>query len=240
MLRRKALLIGNSVVPPALPGVIKDLEKYKRFLISNNGGAWEENEILISLNEGYNEILQKVRNVSFVDFSFVLIAGHGEHRIINNHSAGETHFWISNNQAIPVSYCFPTTTKSLVLIDVCREIVKVNKAVMDYAESHQMFKSMGMSREEYRKKYDDAIISNPDGRITLFSCDLNQTAGDNGDGGVFSNNLLHSVSNNRQGNVITIDVAFNFAREKTHKENFPQSPVMDAGRRRHFYPFGLT
>ncbi|MDI7211850.1 caspase [Leptospira santarosai] len=240
MLKRKALLLGNSIVPPSLAGVKKDIVKYKDFLSSNNGGAWENSEILISLNEDFNTILQKVREISFADFSFVLIAGHGEHRITNNNQRGETHLWISNSDAIPVSYCYPTTTKSLIIIDVCREVVRVNKVVLDYSESFPFSKSMGISREEYRKRYENSIISNPEGRITLFSCDLNQAAGDNGDGGVFSNNLLYSVSNDRQGNVISVDKAFDFAKEKTLKENFPQSPTIDAGRRKHFYPFGLT
>jgi len=244
-LKRKALLIGNSKVTPPLPGVEKDLLRYENFLITNYGGAWNNSEIIVSLNDDYSTLLTKKNNLNGADYSFVLIAGHGRHEKNQTFSGikEETCLWINENDTIPVSDLFPTVRRCTILVDVCRNIVHIMKAFSKaefYTEAIKRRDGLYLTREEYRNKYDRTIINCPENRIIMYSCNIDQTAGDDGDGGVFSNNMLNTVKCDNRGSVIDILTAFNFAKIKTLQDHYPQNPQINYGRTREFFPFGLT
>jgi hypothetical protein len=241
-IRRKALLIGNSQVTPNLPGVEKDLRRYTSFLISNQGGAWEQDEITISLNEDHSTISYKCDLLRDADYSFVLIAGHGRHEITSNGDE-ETCIWIDEDTTVPVKKYFPRVAKGTILVDVCRNIVYLMEKAWGY---DTLIKSLSredgilLTRAEYRARFDQHVINCPENRIVMFSCGMNQSAGDNGDGGIFSNNMLRAISKDNRGDIIDMYSAFSFARDKTLEDNYPQQPVLHAGRTRDFFPFGLT
>lgn len=238
---RRALLIGNSNVTPKLPGVEADLRRYKSFLLSNNGGAWEDDEIQVSLNDSHSEIIRRKRLLNGSDYSFVLIAGHGRHEISSDKNQ-ETCIWITEDQTVPVKEYFPMVNKSTIIVDVCRNVVKLNKSLVESA----LFKSFSrtdtayLSRKQYRERYDDQINKCGEIRVIMFSCDVNQEAGDDGNGGIFSINMLNSVPKNNLGHVIDVVQSFNDAHKHTNADNFPQNPVISAGRGRDFFPFGLS
>lgn len=237
---RKALLIGNSNVEPALAGVEKDIKRYKDYLLSNYGGAWEKEEIIISLNENTSEIILKKEELVGVDYAFVLISGHGEHRKDQTGNS-ETFFWFSNKHAESVKKYFPKVTRSVIVIDVCREL----RVIKSLSEDHLMeyatcTASRKMSREECRKIFDNHVMSCPESRIVLYSCGIGQGAGDDGTGGIFSVALLNSFERNDRGNVINIFNAFQSAKTITVKNNYPQTPTIATGREREFFPFGIS
>lgn len=244
-INRKALLIGSSNVSPPLPGVEEDLKRYCYFLYSNNGGAWEKNEIIISLNESRTEILNKVRYINNSDFAFILIAGHGEYRLYNNNAYDEksgTYYYITDTDAIHIKYLFPRVIKSIIITDVCR--VKVYIDSLKKSLNERLFSRMDdgqlLDRSDYRRIYDNQIINSPQARMVLFSCGADQEAGDNGEGGVFSRALLNSYNVDNCGNVVSIKEAFDYAKNYVYENNYPQLPEMDSGRGRIFFPFAIT
>jgi len=242
---RKAILIGCSNVPPELPGVEEDIQRYFNFLISNNGGAWETGEITISLNNNETELYRKFKPMEDADFAFVLIAGHGEHRIYNhdpNHYKTGTYYCSSDENVILVKNLFPRVLRSVVLVDVCREYKyykemkkSISTKLFSMTESAPL-----LERKDYRAMYDNHILNCPEARVVLYSCSPNQEAADNGDGGAFSKSLLRSVKYDGRGSVITIKNAFDYAKQYVYENHYPQLPIMEAGRGRSFFPFALT
>ncbi len=79
--KRCAILIGNDRWGGKfLPGVSKDIEALKQFILSPEGGSWNETEIL-ELNsphqaEYFFDILSEVAQKS--EYVFIYFAGHGE------------------------------------------------------------------------------------------------------------------------------------------------------------------
>ena len=248
MLKRKALLIGCSNVPPELPGVIEDLKRYKNFLASNNGGAWNTNEIITSLNDDNDNILNKFKLLNNADFVFMLIAGHGEHRIFNNDeydSRSGTYYYHNKNritEPILVGLLFPRVKRSLIIVDVCRKKEYFEDLKKSVREG--FFSSMEsgdvLSREAYRSIYDDTIANCPEARIVAYSCSQNQEAGDNGNGGIFSRALLNSYKPDGSGRIVNIKQAFDYTQKYVNDNNYPQMPLLEGGRGRVFFPFALT
>jgi hypothetical protein len=242
---RKAILIGSSEVLPELPGVEKDIERYYDFLISNNGGAWEGNEILVSLNEGISEISRKLDGFTNVDFAFVLIAGHGEFRIYNNDpndSRSGTYYYITEADQIIVKKLFPRVLRSVIIVDVCREYVHIKDIKKSLRDSFFSSKESArlLSREHYRALYDKQIMTCSEARMVLYSCRPDQEAGDDGDGGVFSKALLTSYKDDGLGRTLSIKDAFDYTKTYVSENHYPQVPVMLGGRGRMFFPFAIS
>jgi len=243
---RKAILIGSSEVSPELPGVESDMKRYYDFLISNNGGAWEEDEILVSLNEKKQYIFQKLNSLTDIDFAFILIAGHGEFQIYNNDfndSRTGTYYYITETDIILLNRLFPQVLRSLIIVDVCRENIYINEQKSQ--KDSRIFNLSGkninrLHREDYRALYDEQIRKCPQARTILYSCKPDQTAGDNGDGGFFSKALLKSYRNDGLGDIISCKEAFDYAKTYVYENHYPQLPIMYGGRGRIFFPFALS
>ena len=242
MATRQAILIGAAKVKPELPGVIVDIKDIKNFLLSNLGGAWKETEIVTLIDQPTADINKALDIAKYKDYVFITCSGHGEHQI--GKGLDETVMYLNEKETMSISSINPKNKRHFVVVDVCRHIVKIEKetrrAVMD-----AFMESAKKSFIDYRKIFDDAIMANSEGRIVGYSCDINQSAGDDGSGGVFTQELLNAPrnftpSNNSPYGIVRIDKAFERAKEMTYKKNAPQSPVFNAGRRQDYFPFAIV
>ena len=243
MISRKALIIASSEVTPRLPGVKEDVKSIRSFLLSAGGGAWEDPEIEILLNSRKFDIERSLKLCRYTDYVLITCSGHGEHQIGNQ--IDSTLMYLTETETMHINEINPGNSRHLIIADVCRKLVPVSmqKSYSAFAESR--VQRAEVNKAEARSFYDSAIASCSEGRIVAYSCEKNQSAGDDGTGGVFTQELLKAPveledANKIQGRVVNIYDAFQRAKAGTYASNSPQTPVLDSGRRRDFYPFGIT
>ncbi len=239
---RKAILIGAPGVTPALPGVVTDINDIRNFLLSDCGGAWRPNEIITIIDQNSTEIYRQLEMTSNIDYILITCSGHGEH--VRGKGIDETLMYLSEKEKISISSINPKNKRHLVIADICRNLVLIHKDEMREMKKAAVCESAKKAHIDYRKIFDDCVMSNPEGRIVAYSCSIDQSAGDDGTGGVFTQELLKAPSNFSHSNscgygIVKIDKAFERAKDMTYKRNAPQLPVFNAGRRMHFYPFAI-
>lgn len=239
---RQAILIGAPSVTPALPGVLQDLKDIKAFLLSNRGGAWREDEIVILTDPTQRLVEAHIQAAKFKDYVFITCSGHGEHQV--SQRLEETVMHLNEKETISINSINPQNKRHLVIVDVCRGIVKLEKRYETFIEASMMKRAFD-SVVDYRKIFDDAVMRCTEGRIVVYSCDINQSAGDDGTGGVFTQELLKAPKsfqpkNGERYGIVNIQKAFDVAKDKTYVRNAPQSAVMNAGRRMDFFPFSIV
>ncbi|NOS89669.1 MAG: caspase family protein [Methylococcaceae bacterium] len=241
---RKAILIGSPSVTPKLPGVTVDVNDIKRFLLSNQGGAWKSSEIVTLIDQSPELVKSHVALANNIDYVFITCSGHGEHRV--GQSLDETVMYLTDKDTISINNINPRNKRHLVIVDVCRNLVVIKKELKE-ALSHEAMATLDSARSmiDYRRVFDDAVMASSEGRIVAYSCDINQSAGDDGTGGVFTQALLKvprkfvPTGNSLYG-IVNISQAFEKAKAETYIKNAPQSPVFNAGRRREFFPFAIV
>ena len=239
---RQAILIGAPSVKPELPGVTVDIKDINRFLLSDKGGAWRADEIVILTDPSAAAVYKQIESARYKDYVFITCSGHGEHRV--GKGLDETVMYVKENETISINNLNPKNKRHLVIVDVCRKIVKIQKMDEIRAAMNAFMDSASKSFIDYRKIFDNEVMANTEGRIVAYSCDLNQSAGDDGKGGVFTQELLASPRyfSPKNGNygIVNINQAFERAKKMTYEKNAPQSPVFNAGRRMDFYPFAIV
>jgi len=239
---RKAILIGAPSVNPALPGVKIDINDIRKFLLSDRGGAWRPDEIVTLLDKSSSDVYRQLEMVRNVDYVFITCSGHGEH--VRGQGIDETLMYLGEKDKISINSINPRNKRHLVIADVCRVLVPLLKDEMREMMKASVFARVIKAQIDYRKVFDDAVMLNPEGRIVAYSCSIDQAAGDDGTGGVFTQELLIAPSNFTHSNssgygIVRIDQAFERAKNITYKKNAPQTPVLNAGRRMQFYPFAI-
>lgn len=242
MLSRKALIIGAPEVKPPLPGVIIDVNDIQKFLKSPTGGAWLEAEIEVLMSPRAAEVEARLRLCRGKDYVLVTCSGHGAHWDRND--INSTFVYLQEKETMRIRDMNPGNPRFTIIADICREIVPLKLRESFEAMAKSMVFESAPDWSEARRLYDQAIMANPEGGIVAYSCDINQTAADDGTGGYFTQELLKAplklASPSAARRVVDIYDAFQYAKERTLKEHSPQRPVLDAGRRRHFYPFGIV
>lgn len=239
---RQAILIGAPSVKPELPGVTIDMRDIKQYLLSNKGGAWRADEIVTLSDPSSTAVYKQIESARYKDYVFISCSGHGEHRV--GKGLDETVMYVKDNETVSINNINPRNKRHLVIVDVCRNLVKIEKMEETRAAIKAFMESAAMPID-YRKIFDDAVMANPEGRIVAYSCDINQSAGDDGSGGVFTQELLaapksFSPTNSNRYGIVKINQAFDQAKKMTYAKNAPQSPVFNAGRRMDFYPFAIV
>lgn len=247
MINRKAFLIGSPQIPLSnikndgyLKGVTPDINNMRDHLLSNKGGAWYESEIETFSNPTREELLRKISGS--YDYVVLQYSGHGfelrDNRVfllldyfdINKSIALDE---LLNNFSSPKCFCF---------IDCCRGYVLPEEA-MGLEKSYRIFSSRDSNRQHWRERFDKIVNSCENGRTIIYSCNSNESAGEDpkGNGGYFSLAYL-SVAKNvviNAGRYCSIKNIFDSAVKKMN-EMFPlasQNPVLLPERRIRYFPF---
>lgn len=238
---RQAILIGAPNVPPFLPGVLKDLRDLEAFLKSPTGGKWRSDEITV-LNSPSPEIIKlHLEMAKHKDYVFISCSGHGEHRV--GAGADSTVILLDDRKSIAINEMNPKNKRHFVLVDVCRAVVKA-KLISESAALTKALLDSAHVNVDHRKVFDTALSKTTEGRIVAYSCDINQSAGEDEAGGYFTQSMLRAAgayaSHADQGKVVDIEKAFKVAKQNTYDTNAPQTPVLLAGRRNDYFPFAIV
>jgi hypothetical protein len=241
---RKALLIGKveSKRYGDLPGVSVDLVNFRNYLLSDFGGAWEEDEIITVNDPSLLEIEFAKERSSKSNFAFIAFFGHGHHLI--DKYKDETIIIINDKEELPVSSLNPGCPRVLIVIDACRKIEYFDEEKISAKASLKMAETR--LRYRYREIYDQALSETERGCITIYSCNLDEAAGeDRRMGGLFSSSLIicgdtwHQSTSYGNESIYTVRDAFNCASRRTNQIMPQQNPQMDAGRRLYYFPFAV-
>ena len=210
MLNKKALIIGCSGDSESyLPGVEKDVKSIKNFLLSPYGGYWYEEEIIISLNEGKEDIIEKINSLKEkkLDYVFVVFSGHGDFDIQKN----ERRLWIDDYEFLYESDLLSLSSKQLIIIDSCAGIEEEKKFLLPSMEG--LLKTASL-RINYRKIFENYIMECPNQEIILYSSQKGEYSTDTSKGGLFIQSLLEVAEENKDYKILSALKAFELAEEK--------------------------
>jgi hypothetical protein len=220
-MKRIALLIFNT---NGLEGTKADVGKLSRFLMSLQGGAWEESEIFPLPDLSRKSLLtylKKVRQVD-VDYAIVMFSGHGGYR-------NETVLEINQNEeTITVSDLLYLAPRQLSIFDCCRvmEESRLQKSLL--SEGEAMFSSGRDSiRTIIRKKYNARILQSMRQQAVLYACSVGECSYDSKSGAVYIDKLIEIANNASDAEFMTVGQAHQKAARLTTDETSVPPIIFD-------------
>ena len=230
-LKRRALLIGYSGwdLPDKhkLDGVSYDLKNYRNFLMSNEGGAWNYDEITMIEDKKLSNIRTKLNLIKAQhnDMVFVVFSGHGDYDDIENSCRTlqiSQHDYISEKELINLG------KREILILDSCS-----GKRSTEIDETFELKDSIVLEsvqktiRNKYRKRYEELYINCPERNFKFYAAEVGKSAHDTDFGGLYSRCLLDTLK--KSNNEIDIITAHKKAAKavitKTQFDKTPQIPV---------------
>lgn len=179
--KRKAILIGCPGSGEGfLNGVQRDLKNVSKYLQSEKGGVWYQNEIKILSNHSYIQVRRELEK-SVADYTFVYFSGHGYTASSNERMICLKDYEISDNLLLNNS------PRQLVLIDACRN--EVSHGLSEEPDFEPQWEHFTGS--PVRELFDSYILNSPIGKIIVHGTQRGQYSYDSPSGGMFTNALLN-------------------------------------------------
>lgn len=182
---RSALIIGSP--DDQIQGVYDDMRNYRQFFESASGGSWYPHEITTLECPSSSQVKEHLANMKRADYSIVIFAGHGYYSSARRCTMLE----LRKNDHIEDYALKVGSPKHTLVIDACRVVVhdKILKATMESFVSRSDTSGAAASRQQF----ESAVRASAFGLATMYSCSLNETAGDiAGTGGRYSSSLLET------------------------------------------------
>lgn len=180
---RRALIIGSP--DDQIQGVYDDMRNYRRFFESASGGGWYSHEITTLECPSSSLVKEHVASMKNADYSIVVFAGHGYYSAARRCTMLE----LRKNDHIEDYALKVGSPRHTLIIDACRVVVQdlvMKKAMEALVARFDTANSIGS-----RLMFDKAVQASAPGLATMYSCALNETAGDiAGTGGRYSSSLL--------------------------------------------------
>ncbi|KAJ3060727.1 hypothetical protein HK102_009378, partial [Quaeritorhiza haematococci] len=245
-MRRKAILIEAGCVKDCqdIPGPLVDVALYKRWLLSDHGGAWEEEEIQVLNCPGPASVQAWVKAASFADYALVAFSGHGHHVKNTATNREETRVILRGGEEFSVGDLNPNNARCTLIVDACREVTTIHLLESVKAARAAYVRSAGNVRQRHRDAFDAAVQACGEGTIRLYSCSVGQIAGDTQDGGVFTFGLIDGAESWATRTSITAELpinrAFEIAKSYTLGQRPRQAPMYEGDRRLRHFPFGVV
>jgi hypothetical protein len=210
-MRRIALLISNT---NGLAGTKADVGKFMRFLMSLQGGAWEDSEIICCPDPSRNGLLNSLKMIrkSNADYAVVMFSGHGGYRhetVLEINSHGET---------ITVSDLLYLAPRQLSIFDCCRVIEKQYLRDSILSKSTMAFSAGDEIRPAIRKKYEARILQSIPQQSVLYACSVNECSYDSKSGAVYIDKLIEVADNASNAEFMTVGQAHQKAASLTTDE----------------------
>jgi len=228
-----------------IPGAKQDVDLLYELLASDLSGAWEAGEITILRNPSYNQIISAIAGLSSVAYGFISYSGHGYHA----EELDETKICTIENQGKPywmsISQLVPRCSKYTLSIDCCR-----NVKTEYFAEAIERKAAASFSliqrppRYKYRQLFDSRVETAENGGTKMYSCNLNESAGETSRGGYFTRGLVKSAydsepSTNTNSLFLPMTGAFDTAYTYVQAKSPQQHPQFEPGRRNNYFPWAV-
>ncbi|WP_185731203.1 MULTISPECIES: caspase family protein [unclassified Burkholderia] len=246
-MNRKALIIaspGKKGTDGYLPGVERDMKRYKEFLKSPLGGAWRDDEIAVLENPSKAIVDVNIILQSMADYSFTVFCGHGRH--IGN--PGSTYVQINDVTEIDSNLLRKGAEKHTLILDCCRVVYPT--IVMDSVMAKRAAEGPTLNPQECRRFFDQRISECASGIVVMHACSLNETAGEtSNEGGYFSSAIVkcsrswHQNSDTdteKQYSILSASRAFDLAdTDVKARSGGRQNPTIEKPRVEKQFPFAV-
>ncbi|HYG51497.1 MAG TPA: hypothetical protein VD905_11375 [Flavobacteriales bacterium] len=182
-MKKRALLIGapGGVTSRFLHGVSKDLERFRTFLMSAQGGGWLDEEILEFANPSLNE-LNEVFHTLHAEYTIVYVSGDG-----STDEYGRRLAHLSNGDTFAdTDFLILDSPKMLVIMDTNRKAAEEGPKFIP-----QWHKQTEDQLEYSREMYNEWIEDCEEGRLIIHASNSKYEAKDSEDGGAFTSALLY-------------------------------------------------
>jgi hypothetical protein len=180
MILRKALLISAPAgARQHSSGVNADLEATRQFLLSPNGGAWIDEEIIVLHNPTVKMISKAVQEME-ADYTITFFSGKGFPDKQGNHF-----LLASDNDFFQDTELLNKSPKQVVIVDGCREFIEAGN------------ENASVQATEFanaRKMYDKWILSCEPGQMIMHATEQSTVSSASYRGGIFTQKLLQVAS----------------------------------------------
>lgn len=242
---RKALIIAypGEEGPNYCKGVIVDESHYQAFLLSPEGGLWQESEITVLRQPTTSMVISAVNAQTYVNYSLTVFCGHGFHSATSNSTTvllnAKTDF---DSQGLRRG-----APKHTLILDCCRVVEHPRMMLSDMIVRKRARASV-IHPDACRRIYDEEIALCSPGIVVMYGCSVNQTAGDSeSDGGYYSSSLLEGAEDwSRKITVDTTKYAQSLSVVQAHDLAVPlvgglsggrQTPTIEKPRSTRHFPF---
>lgn len=243
---RKAFLIESSQLngEPDLPGARVDVTNLRMFLRSDEGGAWDDEEIL-TLRKPSWTFLQALLNAErTTDYVFMTFSGHGYH--VKGKDLDESRICLTENDEVPVASINPGNPRCTFVIDACRQLI-LEKSLTEVIAAKEMSRIAAyQDRQAYRRLFDATVAQGEKGIIRMFSCDIDEAAGESRlSGGYYTEALMKccrdwdTATESGRRNYYSVWQAHSCAATRATHRAFQQHPQYDGGRRNTCFPLAV-
>lgn len=244
-MKRLAILIGSGESKYGhLPGVEADLARFTDFFQSPFGGAWEPSELIVLRNPSRQKVSSTlVTSSAGTDYSIVVFSGHGGHD-----KRSGTSVVVNDDDEISVTQLASKAPRQLVLIDACRTITSLDEGRSIRLSAMRKAARSATYVRSCRALYDQAVLAAEEGRSTVYSCSVNQAAGESAAGGHFSRALLEHCKGwgedvplyaTSASEILDLPTAFAPVATFVANTYYPQKPDIENGRRRRSFPLAV-
>lgn len=235
-MKRLAILIQSGLSgDDYLTEVTLDIAGWYRHLISLEGGAWEEDEIILLKNPSKFLFEKTISRAQKADFAIVVFSGHG---LVFADESGfpETFVYINDSDnkdesLVPVKNLNPGTPRCILSIDCCRKIAEkpLGKSMSSFSET------IDNKRLIYRDYYERVVLNCEKGCCRIYSAGLDECVEDEDS---FTVMLMRVAENcKREKRFMTIKEATSAAIKEFAHDNPQQHPSYNGGRRLKHFPF---
>lgn len=258
MNRRLVMIISDGGGEDALKGVHIDKENYLRFFKSPEGGAWEENEILVYDRNNFDVGLLKIAKMNAnlernpIEYFLIVYCGHG----FTEAKTKDVYLQVRINYNLRIEDLLAAVgnTRCLLIVDSCRAICGLREGgrILDRRIFCSTEAQNTLYGQQCRAYYNQKILATCSTmQVVMFSNSFGETAEENSrNGGCYSYALLETAKAEKQRmereqltdvhNLwASIDCIHSKAAEKVKKEtNGRQNPEVYIGTRSiNHFPF---
>lgn len=123
-MKRLAILIAAPKIRGSrvLPGTEVDVVNLKNWLHSNNGGAWEEDEIRTFTSPSYADLKPSLLDQRDCDYAFNAFAGHG-YTVRAEYGNHDTVVCLRDGEDLRVKFLNPGNKRCTIVADCCRTLM---------------------------------------------------------------------------------------------------------------------
>lgn len=235
-MNRRAILIGASPADDPLRFVAVDVALWGEFLQSNEGGAWNESEILDASHLNKATLMSELARLKPYDYSLIVFAGHG-FTTETDLPWTELRLILESGDSVLERELNPGTPRCCIVLDCCRTRGENIEAIMEHRKSASLKEAYAAVRS--RQAYDTTAAQAEMGAVTVYATGDNTEAFDKGS---FSQHLIRSAVDWAQSNlgVLTIKDAVRIGAEELIKIHPQQVPEYHGGRRLRHFPFAVS